>query len=98
MVWVGRDLTDHLIPPTGHGQGHLPPAQVAQSSIQPGLEHFQGGGSHSFSGQPGPGPHDPQNGEFLSYISSKSPVFQFKAITFVLSLHVLVKIPSLTFL
>jgi len=34
-----------------HGQGHLPPAQLAQSSIQPGLEHCQGGGSHSFSGE-----------------------------------------------
>jgi len=30
------------------------PDQVAQSSIQPGLEHCQGGGSNSFSGQPGP--------------------------------------------
>jgi len=27
-----------------HGQGHLPLEQGAQSSIQPGLEHFQGGG------------------------------------------------------
>jgi len=26
-----------------HEQGHLPSDQVAQSSIQPGLEHFQGG-------------------------------------------------------
>jgi len=34
--------------------------QVAQSSIQPGLEPFQGGGSHSFSGQPGPGFHHPR--------------------------------------
>jgi len=27
-----------------HEQGHLPPDQVAQSSIQPGPEHCQGGG------------------------------------------------------
>ena len=40
MVWVGRDLTDHLVPTPCHEQGHLPPAQGAQSSIQPGLEHF----------------------------------------------------------
>jgi len=42
--------------PAYHGQGHLPPDQVAQSPVQPGLER---GGSHSFSGQPGPGPHHP---------------------------------------
>jgi len=54
MVWVGRDLEDHLVPTPCHEQGHLPPAHAAQSSIQPGLEHCQGGGSHSFSGQPGP--------------------------------------------
>jgi len=29
--------------PPCHQQGHLPPAQGAQSSIQPGLEHCQGG-------------------------------------------------------
>ena len=52
----------------GHEQGHLPPAQGAQSSIQPGLEHCQGGGSHSFSGQPGPGPHHPHGEEFLPNI------------------------------
>jgi len=50
-VWVGRDLTDHLVQLPCHGQGHLPLDQVPQSSIQPSLEHRQGGGSHSFSGQ-----------------------------------------------
>ena len=54
MVWVGRDLKDHLVPTPCHGQGHLPPDQVAQSPSKPGLEHFQGGDIHSFSGQPGP--------------------------------------------
>ncbi|CAM9495076.1 unnamed protein product, partial [Bubo scandiacus] len=44
--------------PLCHEQGHLPLAQVAQSPVQPGLEHCQGGGSHSFSGQPVP-PADP---------------------------------------
>jgi len=33
MVWVGRDLTDHLVPTPCHEQGHLPPAQVAPSSL-----------------------------------------------------------------
>jgi len=52
MVWVGRDLKDHLVLPPCYGQEQHPPDQVAQSSIQPGPEHCQGGGSHSFPGQP----------------------------------------------
>jgi len=40
-VWVGRDLNTHPIPIPGHGQGCSPPAQAAQSPIQPGLEHLQ---------------------------------------------------------
>jgi len=68
MVWVGRDLKDHLVPSPCHGQGHLPLAHAAQSSIQPGLEHCQGGGSHSFSRQPVPLPHHPHSEEFPSYI------------------------------
>lgn len=38
----------------GRGQGLLPLDQVAQNSIRPGLEHLQGRGSSSFSGQPVP--------------------------------------------
>ena len=68
MVWVGKDLKDHLVPPPCHGQGHLPLAQVAQSPVQPGLEPFQGGGSHSFSGQPVPVSHHPHREELLPYI------------------------------
>jgi len=54
--WFGLEGTLKIIwfQPPGHEQGHLPPAQGAQSSIQPGLEPCQGGGSHSSSGQPGP--------------------------------------------
>jgi len=51
--------------PPCHEQGHLPPDQVAQSSIQPGLEHCQRGGSHSFSGQPVSGPHHPHGEKSL---------------------------------
>ena len=52
----GPKLVSHesLVEQQCHKQGHLPLDQVTQSSIQPGLEHFQGGGSHSFSGQPVP--------------------------------------------
>ena len=54
MVGLEGNLKDHLIPTPCHGQGHLPPAQVAQSPIQPGLGHCQGWGIHSCSGQPVP--------------------------------------------
>jgi len=64
MVGFGRDFKDHLFQPPCHEQGHLPLEQVAQSSIQPGLEHRQGGGSHSFSGQPVPVFYHP-HGEVL---------------------------------
>ena len=77
MEWFGSEGTLKTIwfQPPCHQQGHLPPAQVAQSSIQPGLEPCQGRGSHSFSGQPGPGPHHPHGEEFLPKISSKSMCF-----------------------
>jgi len=65
VEWFGLEGTLEIIyfQPPGHGQGHLPPDQVAQSPIQPGLEHFQGGGIHSFSGQPVPVPHHPHSEE-----------------------------------
>jgi len=72
MVRVGRDLKGHLkviyfqLP--CHEQGHLPLDQVAQSSIQPGLEHCQGGDSHSFSGQPVPVFPHPYGEQFLPNI------------------------------
>jgi len=53
-----------------HEQGHLPLDQLAQSSIQPGLEHFHGGGRHTFSGKPVPVFHRPHGEEFLPNISS----------------------------
>jgi len=40
--------------PPCHEQGYLPLDHVSQSSIRPDLKHFQGGGIHSFSGQPVP--------------------------------------------
>jgi len=36
-------------PPPCRGQGPLSPDQVAQSPIQPGLEHFQGEGASTAS-------------------------------------------------
>ena len=68
--WFGLEGTLKIIrfQPPCHEQGHLPPDQAAQSSIQPGLEHCQGGGSHSFSEQPVPVPHHPHGEEFLPII------------------------------
>lgn len=54
MAWVGMDLKDHE-----YGLPSLD--QVAQSSIQPGFEHFQGWGIHGISGQPVP--HHPHSTE-----------------------------------
>ena len=68
MVWVGRDLIDHLVPTPCHGQRHLPLDQVAQSLIQPGLEHSQGEGIYNFSEQPVPVSHHPQSKEFFSSV------------------------------
>jgi len=59
---------DDLVQPPCHGQGHLSLDQIAQSPIQTGLEHFQGGDIHRFSGQPVPVPHHPHSKEFLPYI------------------------------
>jgi len=51
MVWVGRDLKAHPVPTLCCGQGCHPAAQAARSPIQLGLEHLQGWGTHSSSGQ-----------------------------------------------
>jgi len=68
MIWVERDLKNHLVANPCNGQGHFPLDQVPQSHIQPGLEHFQGGDFHSFSRQPVPVPHNTHGEEFLPYI------------------------------
>jgi len=56
---VSPQPLEHPVPTPCHGQGPLPPAQGAPSSIQPGFEPCQGRGSHSSSGQPGSGFHHP---------------------------------------
>jgi len=47
IEWFGLEVTLKIswFQPPCHEQGHLPLDQVAQSPIQPGLEHFQGGAS-----------------------------------------------------
>lgn len=66
MVWVERDLIverDHLVSTPLPQQVYFPLDQVAQSSMQPGLEHLQGWGIQSFSGQSISVPHHPHSKE-----------------------------------
>jgi len=95
-VWVGRDLERPSSPTPCHEQGHLPPDQVAQSSIQPSLECFQGWGISRLSGQPVPGPHHPHSEQFLLLDLSNLnlPFFSLKPPPLVLSPHTLAKSPS----
>ena len=63
IEWRGLEGTPRIIKfqPLCHRQGHQPPDlildQVAQDSIQSGLEHLQGWSTHNLSGQPFPPPH-----------------------------------------
>ena len=70
---------DHLVQPSGHGQGHFSLGQVAQSPIQPDFEHFQGWGIHNISGQPVPVSH-PRHKKIPPYVQSTSTLFQFKTV------------------
>ena len=49
----------------GHQLPHLILDQAAQGPIQPALEHLQGWGIHSLSGQPVPAPHHSCSKEFI---------------------------------
>jgi len=57
--WFGLEWTSKIIwfQSLCNGQGHLPLELVAQSLIQPSLEHFQGVVIRSFSRQLVPVPH-----------------------------------------
>ena len=70
IEWFGLEGILKIIwfQPLFHEQVYLPLDQGAQSSIQSGLEHCQGGDIHSFSGQPVPMFHHPHDEEFLPNI------------------------------
>lgn len=55
MFWVGSDPKDHLVPTPMPRAGTS--SSLAQSFIQPGLEHFQQWGIPNFFGQPVPVSH-----------------------------------------
>lgn len=59
----GRDHKDNVVLTLLAWAEHLP--QTAQSSVQPGLKHFQGRGIHSFSGHPIPVPPHSHSKESL---------------------------------
>jgi len=69
MEWFGVEgtLEGHLVQPPCHEQGQLHPDQIAQSSVQPGLECFQGQGIDHLNRQPVPVPHHPHCKKFLPY-------------------------------
>ena len=66
IEWLRLEGTLKIIlVPTPLSRAGLPPSEIAQASIQPGLEHLQGWG---LSGQPVLGPHHPVSKKFLSNI------------------------------
>ena len=71
--------------PPLHRQSHQPPHlildQAAQGPIQPGLEHLQGWGIHSLSGQPVPAPHYSHSKEPPPDIQPKSSLLQLRTIS-----------------
>lgn len=101
MVWIGKDIKDHLVSTPCHGQGDLSLGQVAQSSIHPSirlaLNASEEGAATTTLGKPIPVPHHPQSKEFPPNILLK-PTLSLNRFLFVLSLHALVKSPSPFFL
>lgn len=82
MVWVGKDHKNHLVPPSCHGQGCVPPAQAAQSPVQPGTQCFQEHPStRCLSRQPMPVPHCPK--QRLLCREQLQPTCQSLAVEFV---------------
>jgi len=53
MAWVEKDHNDHIVSTPCYVQGRQPPAQAAQSHIQPGLECLQDGASTTSLGKGG---------------------------------------------
>jgi len=47
MAWDEKDHNDHVVSTPCYVQGRQPPAQAAQSHIQPGLECLQGWGNRT---------------------------------------------------
>jgi len=65
MVYVGRDVKNHLFPNSLARAGTTATGLVAEKSIQPDLQHIQEWGIQSFSCQSVSVPHHPHSEEFL---------------------------------
>lgn len=77
IAWVGRTFWIIQFQTPCHGQGCLPVDQVALSSIQLGLKHFQVQGIHNFSGQRVPVPHYPHSKNFFPTSNLNLPSFSY---------------------
>jgi len=74
LWWEGSlKIVEFQLP--GGRQGHLLLDHVAKILIQPGLEHFLGWGTHSFSGQSVSVTHHFHMEEFFPYSLYKSTFF-----------------------
>ena len=99
MVWVGKDLKDHLVPVFSVvGWGCHPLAPFAQGAIQPGFKHLQEQGIHSFSGHHIPVSHCPLSKKFLLASNLNLLYFSLKPSSLVLLLQTPIKGPSFSFL
>ena len=84
IEWLGFEGTSRImkLQSVCHRHSHQPPYlildQAAQDPIQPGLEHLQGRGIHSLSGQPVPASHHSHSKEFPPDIQPKSSLLQLK--------------------
>ena len=77
--------------PYSYQPPHLIPDQAAQGPIQPGLEHLQGRGIHSLSGQPVPAPNCSLGKELPRIANLNLPSFNLKPFPLVLLLSILSK-------
>ena len=79
IEWPGlkKDHNDHRVSTPCYVQGRQPPAQAAQSHIQPGLEWIKEWGIHNLLGQPVPVHHHPLGEKLPPNIQPKHPLSQF---------------------
>ena len=81
IEWPGLKRTTMIeFQPPCYVQGSQPPAQAAQSHIQPSLECLQGWGIHSLLGQPVPVCHHTLREKLHRNMQPKPPLSQFKTI------------------
>jgi len=80
----------HLVPPPLPWAGTPSTRPGCSKPLQHGLEHFQGAGSHSFSGQPVPVPHHPHRKYFFLTSNLNLPSISLKLLLLFLSLQALV--------